>query len=422
MSDRPPSSPELHQTLRLFCLGCFFDISRELEGGASIEVDIIEHRGGGATGLFEYDERIGSFIDARADRLLAREDAVRALAALKLEPATGLVAQGHLKQYESEDDALRRGILLPLLVDVGEECQRFDWSDAAFESAYRELESRLFGKAHRYRAITPLVGLTARDAFDLGCGTRVRQVNPGELDAAAQAGALPLDFGREYDRQLVLEIEIYTHDSTPPDAPAIVARAISALRLTIPGALAAGPGVVEYLDDHLYGLRQVSDMASRLPTGEPTRLDQFRGRIAGEVFRRLSGPADDPELLEALDRWELALFHQGPLRAEGLREALLQLLGGDDGAWAAAMRASALVGETPDERAQLLEGLVSLVEGNGPGAQGEEVLRQALVAAVRAESRSELMATLDNTLLGVPAAAAAADRRILPIRELLLVT
>jgi hypothetical protein len=86
------------------------------------------------------------------------------------------------------------------------------------------------------------------------------------------------------------------------------------------------------------------------------------------------------------------------------------------------MRASALVGETPDERAQLLEGLVSLVEGNGPGAQGEEVLRRALVAAVRADSRSELMATLDNTLLGVPAATAATDRRALPIRELLLTT
>jgi hypothetical protein len=422
VSDRPPSSPELRQALRLFCLGCFFDISRELDGGASIEVDIVEHRSGGQSGLFEYDEKIGAFIAARADRLLAREDAVRALAALKLEPATGLVAQGHLERYESEDDALRRGILLPLLVDVGEDCQRFDWSDAAFENAYRELETRLFGNVHHYRAIAPLVGLTARDAFELGCGTRVRHTNPGELDAAAEAEALPLDFGREYDRQLVLEIEIYTHDSTPPDAPAIVARAVSTLRLTIPGALAAGPGVVEYLDGHLYGLRQVGDITSRLPTGEPTRLDQFRGRIAGEVFRRLSGPADDPELLEALDRWELALFHQGPLRAEGLREALVELLGGDDGAWAAAMRASALVGETPDERAQLLEGLVSLVEGNGPGAQGEEVLRRALVAAVRADSRSELMATLDNTLLGVPAATAATDRRALPIRELLLTT
>ncbi len=419
MSSPSPGASELRDALRLFCLGCFYDISRELDDGASVEVALVEHGTGGDLPLFEYDERIRDFIEARADRLLAREDALRALAALRLEPATGIVAQGHLSRYESEDDALRRGILLPLLYEMGENCAGFDWSDAAFDAAYTVLEARLFGRAHHHRAIAPIVGLTAREGFELGGGARVRHAHANELDAAVEARAIPADFGREVDRQLVLEVETRTHDPSPPDAPRSMALAVSVLRLTVPGAIAAGPGVVEFLDGHLYGLRHVPDIASQIPGGEPTRLDRFRGRIAADVFRRLSGPAEDPELLEALDRWELALFHQGPLRAEGLTEALVQLLGGDDGPWAAAMRAAALVGETPDERAELLEGLVALIEGNGPGAQGEEVLRRALVAAVRAESRVKLMAALDDRLLGVPTGRAGADPRSLPIRQLI---
>lgn len=419
VSHRSLHSAELHHVLRLFCLGCFYDISRELDAGASLDVTLVEHQSDGHLPLFEYTEGAREFIETRAVRLLEREDAVQALATLKLEPATGIVAQGHIDRYESEDDALRRGILLPLLHEMGRRCTRFDWSDEAFEDAYEELEARLFGQAHHHRALTPLVGLTAREGFELGSGARVRRARADEFLVAARSGSMPADFGREYDRQLVLEIESRTHQTSPPDAPATLALAVSVLRLTVPGAIAAGPAVVEFLDDHLYGIRQLPDIASEIPSGEPTRLDRFRGRIAGDVFRRLSGDADDPELLEALDRWELALFHQGPLRAEGLKEALVQLLGGEDGPWAAAMRAAALVGETPDERAQLLEGLVSLVDGNGPGAQGEEVLRRALVAAIRAESRDQLMADLDGTLLGVKAEPAGADSRSLPIRQLI---
>ena len=417
MPYRSPRSPQLHEALRLFCLGCFFDISRELDDGATVGVELVEHRSGDLS-LFEYDEQVGEFIDERAVHLLAREDAVRALSALKLEPATGIVTHGHLDAGESEDAAMRRGVLLPLLNDVASRCQGFDWSDDAFGAAYEELEDRLFGEAHVHRAIAPLIGLAARGGLELGAGARVRRARPGELDAAQAAGELPASFGREQDRCLVFEVDTLTHAPVPPDAPALVGLAVSALRLTVPGAIAAGPVVVEFLDGHLYGLRAVPDLAGELPTGEPTRLDSFRGRIAAEVFCRLARTVRDAELLEALDRWELALFHTGPLRADGLQEALVQLLGEEDGAWAAAMRAAALVGETPDERVRLLDGLIALVEGNGPGAQGEDVLRRALIACLRADSRRELIASLDNTLLGLRARPVAIEHRAAAMRQL----
>ncbi|MGI9657910.1 MAG: hypothetical protein ACR2OD_03295 [Gaiellaceae bacterium] len=417
MSHQSPRSPQLHEALRLFCLGCFFDISRELEGGAAVEVELVEHRTG-TLSLFEYNERVAAFIDERAARLLAREDAVRALSALKLEPATGIVSQGHLDAGESEDATMRRSVLLPLLNDVAAACEGFDWSDNAFAAAYAKLEDRLFGEAHVHRAIAPLIGLTARGGLELGGGARVRHARHGELAAAQDAGQLPAHFGREQDRCLVLEVDTLTHAPIPPDAPATVGTALSTLRLTVPGAIAAGPVIVEFLDDHVYGLRSVPDIAHQVPTGESTRLDSFRGRIAGEVFRRLIGPICDAELLEALDRWELALFHTGPLRAEGLREALVQLLGEEDGAWAAAMRAAALVGETPDERVELLDGLIALVEGDGPGAQGEDVLRRALIACLRSESRHDLIDSLDSTLLGLRTRPVDIEHRAAAMRQL----
>ena len=399
MSQNSLRFADLYEALRLFCLGCFFDISREIADGAVVDVELLQHWDGDLA-LFQYNEKVDSFVEERAERLLSREDAVRALMALKAEPAIGIIGQGHLVYGESEDTAIRRSILLPLLVDVVESCGSFDWSDSAFNQAYGRLEERLFSGSHSHRAVVPLVGLVARDGSELGSGVRVRSVLHGELSIAEQQGLLPDYFGREPDRCLVIEIETTTCKPVPPNTPEVIGWAVSALRLTVPGAIAVGPAFVEFLDGGLYGVRETLDLSRQIPTGEPTRLDNFRSRISGEVFSSLSRGIEDPVLIEALDRWELALFHSGPLRAEGLRESLVQLLGEEDGAWAAAMRAAALVGETPDERAKLMDDLVALVEGNGPGVTGEDVLRRALIACLRSESRVELLSSLDSRLLG----------------------
>jgi hypothetical protein len=139
--------------------------------------------------------------------------------------------------------------------------------------------------------------------------------------------------------------------------------------------------------------------AAQLPPGEATRLDPFRAPLVVELQGRMADASD--ELLEALDRWELALFHVGAHRSDELREALETLLGCDEGPWAAAMRAAVLLGETAREREDLLIALRALLDGDGPGARAEEAVRRSLVETLLHDSRPGLIATLDEVLLGV---------------------
>jgi hypothetical protein len=212
---------------------------------------------------------------------------------------------------------------------------------------------------------------------------------------------LPRDFGREVDRTLVLELECELESTAcqVPDAPAEFGRAVSALRLGTPGAVAAGPVVFERLDWRPYGVRPLPATAAQVPPGEGTRLDPCRAPLVVELQDRLTdAPA---ELLEALDRWELALFHDGAHRSDELREALEAVLGCDDGPWAAAMRTAVLLGETAREREELLVALRALLDGDGPGSRAEDAVRRALVETLLEGSREQLAAALDDALLGL---------------------
>ena len=405
VSQRAVRSPGLHRALRNFCLGSFFALAAELESGADLPVSLEEHAGPGRPTLYEYRPLVGAFVEQRSGWLGTREDALAALAAIKDEPAAGIFARAHASERAGEDDALRRTILVPLLMRTAERCGGFDWDDEAFELAYGELEQSLFGRCRAYAAIAPLVGLTAGSEIDLGSGVRVRAAATGELSAHwPDAGKLlPRDFGREVDRTLVIEIERDLDAASPavPDAPAEMARVVSALRLATPGAIAAGPVLFERLDWRPYNIRPVPPLAAQVPAGEATRLDPFRARLAAGLVQRLADGPIEGDLLEALERFELALFSRGPLRADELREALVVLLGGEDGPWAAAMRAAALLGENPRERAELAQALRGLIDGEGPGARAEDAIRRALVEMLLAESRESLVDALDDSLLGL---------------------
>ena len=400
---RPPRSPELFTALRGFCLGAFFDLGMELESGADIPIALDEHGGPNRPTLYEYRPLVGSFVEQRAGRLALREDAREALSALKDEPAAGIFASAHADERIGEDEALRRTILIPLFVRTAEALGGFDWDDAAFERAYAELERSLYGDRRSYAAVTPLVGLTAGGTAELGRGVRVRAAAVGELTASwPDAGRLlPRDWGREVDRTLVLELEadLDSQACRVPDAPGEFGRVVSALRLATPGAIAAGPVVFERLDYRPYGVRPMPATAAQVPPGEATRLDVFRAPLVVDLQNRLAEAPD--ELLEALDRWELALFHGGAHRSDELREALDTLLGCDEGPWAAAMRAAVLLGETAREREDLLISLRALLDGDGPGARAEDAVRRALVETLLEGSRERLVATLDEALLGL---------------------
>ena len=129
------------------------------------------------------------------------------------------------------------------------------------------------------------------------------------------------------------------------------------------------------------------------PNGDATRLDPFRGRLAGELLERLALADEDPDLGEALDRWELSLFQTGPWREEQLREALTALLGGADGVWAASMRASVLLGERIEE-------------------PRPDTVRRALVEMLMHGDRAALVTALDETMLGLREAPAGYFARV----------
>ena len=71
----------------------------------------------------------------------------------------------------------------------------------------------------------------------------------------------------------------------PPDAPAELADAVSAIRLATAAPVAAGPVLFERLDWRPFGIRPVLPIAATQPPGEPTRLDSFRGRARRATAR-----------------------------------------------------------------------------------------------------------------------------------------
>jgi hypothetical protein len=396
----PVRAPHLYPLLRGFALGAFVVLGRELEEGAELPFAFEEHVQRRGPALYELRPLVRSFIEDREPLLRAREDARLAVEELQREPAAAIFARAHAGPGAGEDDALFRTVLLGLLVATAEACGGFDWDDQAFEHAYSQLEQSLFGERRRYGAIAPLIGLSVSRAVELAPGLTVRLVEPGELAThwPESRGLLPSGFGREPDRYCVLELQVELDGAQePPDGPAEIADAVSSIRLTTAAALAAGPVLFETLDGRPFGIRAVLPIAATEPPGEPSRLDAFRTPVAVEVLAALAGADGDPNLADALDRWELALFQNEPFRSDQLRAALAALLGET---WP--LRCAVLLEEDGAAREELHGHLVALAGGDAADPAACEAVRKALVATLRSRDRVELVHELDRELLGLP--------------------
>jgi hypothetical protein len=385
--------------LRGFVLGSFVVLGRELEEGADLPFAFEEHVQRGGPALYELRPLVRAFIEQHEAVLRAREDAKLAVVELRREPAAAIFARAHAGPRADEDEALFRTVLLGLLVSTAESCGGFDWDDEAFEHAYAGLETSLFGERRRYVAITPLAGLSLAGSAELGPGIAVRPFVAGELSAhwPESRGLLPAGFGKEPDRCAVVEVrrELEAGED-PPDTPAEVADAVSALRLATAAAVAAGPVLFETLDGRPFGIQPVLPIAATQPPGEPSRLDRFRAPIASDVLAALGDADGDPALAEALDRWELSLFQNEPFRSEQLRAALTALLGET---WP--LRCCVLLTEDARAREELHAQLAALAGGSDVGAATADAARRAFVAVLRSQGRLELQEELDRELLGL---------------------
>ena len=396
----PVRAPHLYPLLRGFVLGSFVVLGRELEEGGDLPFAFEEHVQRGGPALYELRPLVRAFIEEREPILRAREDARLAVEELRREPAASIFAQAHAGPRASEDEALFRTVLLGLLIATAEACGGFDWDDESYERAYALLESSLYGEHRRYVAIAPLAGLSLSKQAELAPGIVVRPFVAGELSThwPESRGLLPRSFGREPDRSCVLEFrQDLDAGEAPRDAGAEIADAVSALRLTTSAALAAGPVLFETLDGRPFGIQPVLPIAATQPPGEPSRLDAFRTPIAVEVLAALGDADGDPELAEALDRWELSLFQNEPFRGEQLRAALSALFGET---WP--LRCSVLLAEESGAREELYGRLVAFAGGEQGGAAILDTARRALVAVLRSRERAELVHDLDRQLLGLP--------------------
>jgi hypothetical protein len=392
-------APHLYPLLRGFVLGSFVVLGRELEEGAELPFAFEEHAARRGPSLYELRPLVRAFIEEREPMLRVREDARIAVEELRREPSAAIFAKAHAGKRASEDEALFRTVLLALLISTAEACGGFDWEDEAFEHAYAELERSLFGERRRYVAIAPLIGLSLAKPVELAADLSLRAFVTGELSThwPESRGLLPREFGREPDRMVVVELrrELDAGEA-PPDAPAEIADAVSALRLTTAAAAAAGPVLFETLDGRPFGIQPVLPIAATQPPGEPSRLDAFRSPIAIDVLAALGDADGDPELSDALDRWELSLFQNEPFRAEQLRAALVSLLGDT---WA--MRCCVLLGEDSHAREELYGELTSMAADEPATTASVDACRRAVVAVLRSRDRHHLVHELDRELLGI---------------------
>jgi hypothetical protein len=385
--------------LRGFVLGSFVLLGRELEEGAELPFAFEEHVERRGPSLYELRPLVRAFIEEREPVLRAREDARLAVEDLGREPAAAIFAQAHAGQRASEDEALFRTVLLGLLISTAEACGGFDWDDDAFDKAYSELEASLYGERRQYVAIAPVIGLSLAKPASLSAALTVRPYAAGELSThwPESRGLLPRDFGREPDRMVVVELRhALDAGAAGPDAAAEIADAVSALRLTTAAAVAAGPVLFETLDGRPFGIQPVLPIAATQPPGESSRLDTFRTPIAVDVLDALGDADGDPELSDALDRWELSLFQAEPFRGEQLRAALASLLGDT---WP--MRSCVLLGEDGRAKEELYGELTVLAAGEATTTTSVDAARRAVVAVLRSRDRDRLVHDLDRQLLGL---------------------
>lgn len=410
MEDVAVRAPRLYETLRRFCLGAFAYLYRESRDEAPLPFAFEEHTTPGRPALYEYRPLTRGYVEARAERLAALDDAQDALRALAAEPAAALYARsaGSFDPGAAgapASDPLFRHVLLPLLLSVTDACGGFEWDDGVFDRAYLDLEQSLFGDTHAYAAVTPLVGVSVPVPVELGRGITARAAVLGEISAywPEARGLLPPGYGDLPERASVVELrcELGPASSGLPDAPGEIADAVTALRLATAAPVAAGPVIFERLDWRPCGVRPVLPIAGQEPQGEATRLDEFRGRLAHDLLLRLGPTDDDPSLSEALDAWEVALFAPEPARSDRLRAAFGAALGGSDGLWAAAARVAVLLGDTPEARAGLFASLRSLSAGREVQRGDADVIRRMLVEVLLRADRLALLDQLDESLLGL---------------------
>jgi hypothetical protein len=398
----PPSSvlrPELRRPLEHFVQASFGVLAADVASGQ--EVSFALGGGGGADGprLYDYRPLYRAFIEERADRLLDLADGRAAIVALERDPGVLAYAETHAPGSNRPAEALRRAVLVPLLVGVAERCDGFDFDVEAFDAVYGAVERSVTAKETRVSAFTPLSGLLlSNPPADLGAGVTLRRASLGEIGARwpESSGLVPEGFGREPDELLYLELELRVEKGERHrDAATLAGHAVTALRLATGARVAAGPLLFEAVDGAHRSVRALPPLAAAQPWGDEVRLDANSIAAARVLASALASPAPV--------RLAVALAHHGSGIVADTHETRLAaslaviraLLDGERvGDHTVALRVAALRGMTAGARVRIVERLLEAARV----LTGEHVLPfndlDRLVEETEGAARATLLAAL----------------------------
>jgi hypothetical protein len=398
----PPSSvlrPELRRPLEHFVQAAFGVLAMDVASGQ--EVSFALGGGGGSAGprLYDYRPLFRAYIEERADRLLDLADGRAALAALEHDPSVLAYAETHAPGAKRPAEALRRSVLVPLLVGVAERCDGFDFDGEAFAAVYGAVERGVTAKETRISAFTPLSGLLlSNPPADLGAGVTIRRASLGEIGSRwpESSGLVPDGFGREPDELLYLELEVRVEKGERHrDAAALAGHAVTALRLATGACVAAGPLLFEAVDGAHRSVRALPPLAAATPPGDSVRLDANTLAAARALAAALACPPS-VRLAVALGHHASGVVANGEQSRLAASLAVLRaLLDGDRvGDHAVALRVAALRGMTAGARMRIVERLLEAARV----LTGEHILPfnelDRLVMETEGAARATLLAAL----------------------------
>ena len=370
--------------------------SRPRRSGASPIRRSMSHDAHGP-GLYEYRPLVRDHVEARAFRLAKLPDA--ADRARRAAPRAG----GGDLRARARGRRVRRPRALPGDPAAGarrrtaEACGGFDWDDGAFERVYAELERSLFGASRSYARRRAARRPLDRRAGRARAGARRAPVVAERARGALAGGDGPAAAAlrRRARRSCVLELEreLPAEDDEPPDAPAELADAVTALRLATGGA---GRRRAGRASSGSTGTRSESARCCRSPRpsrpGEPSRLDPLRGSLAGDLLERLAGAGGRPR---ARPRRSTAGSSRSSRtsrsRSEQLRESLAALLGGADGALGGGDAGDAAARRTAPRARRAVDRLRRLRAARPAASRSRDDVRRALVEVLQHDDRARLL-------------------------------
>ena len=393
-------APHLQHALRSFVLGAFAYLLREIEEGRSCRSRSSSTSSRDGPALYEYRPLVRSFVEERAYAAArARRCGDRARGAVARAGRGDLRAGARRRTAVGGGGALPDGAARPARLHrggvrrlrLGRRLLRPRLRRARALALRRAPDVRRGGAARRH------LGLDAGRARARACGCVRSPTASSRATGPRRARSRRADFGREADRYCVLELRAALAGAEdPPDAPAEIADAVSAIRLATAAPLSAGPVLFETLDGRPSGSGPFSRSPRRSRRASPRGSTPSARRSRPSCSDGSRSPTPTPRSRRRSTAGSCRCSRTSRSAPSSCGRRSQALLGET---WP--LRAAVLLEAEPGARSALHAELAELARGDAASAAVADAARRALVEALRHGDRQALLRELDEALLGV---------------------